>query len=285
MEDAIKESQRQLGAEHPTTLTIKSNLASAYEGLGRKTDVERIWKEVLEARQTFLGDKHPETLHSMAALGNFYMTNGRLDAAAGLFLKAAGLKVAASPSIAIMRLRRIGGDLGLKAVVYSKKMELKKLEPVLKEAAQIARERNGPDHAHVVFANSSLASLYLYWHDYAKAEPYFRDLLASWNKNGAGPGNRNFSELQYGICLLAQKKNPEAKSHLLAGYNGIRPGQEAAPPQEGADLGSLISHVLRLRDANGRRLSETALSIIHKDPKLEGMVLDLQFPAEPFVSR
>ena len=93
------------------------------------------------------------------------------------------------------------------------------------------------------------------------------------------------SELIYGVCLLAQRKFKEAQPHLLVGYNGLRPDRENTPLPETADLGRLMYMAFHLPGANGRPLGESTLSIIRKDSRLGAIVLDLQFPADPFAVR
>jgi hypothetical protein len=95
--------------------------------------------------------------------------------------------------------------------------------------------------------------------------------------------DRFVMELILGVCLLAQQKFDDAKSHLLAGYNGMRPDRDRIPPVEQPDLGWLIEQVDRLRDKTGALLvNTTILSRLHKDPRLQEIVQDLQFPAEVF---
>ncbi len=275
--DFIKEARARIGDQHPATIAAMSNLALVSKSLGDNTEAARLWNEALEGRRSVLGRKHPETLYSLVVLGEFYMTHGKLDDAEPLLREALeGCRTALDRNHDTTEMALMG-----LAVVYSSKGELEKLEPVLKEAAQIALARNGPDDGNTGAANMSLATLYLFRRNYAKAEPCLRECVAFWKRNSSGPGNRFYNELQYAECLVAQKDFASAKTHLLAGYNGIRAGHPDYPPRERADLGSLIFHLLRLRDDNGRPLSESVLSNMQTDPGLKAVVLDLQFPDNP----
>ena len=53
-----------LGAEHPETLTSKSNLADCVQWCGDYERAERIHREVLASRRRALGDAHCDTLAS-----------------------------------------------------------------------------------------------------------------------------------------------------------------------------------------------------------------------------
>ena len=63
----------------------------------------------------------------------------------------------------------------------------------------------------------------------------------------------------------------------------MRPERDKTPPLKQADLDWLIEQVGDLRDANGHPIRETTpISVLHKDPGLQVIVFDVQFPAEPF---
>ena len=257
-----------------------SNLAQVYKSVDKLPEAEQLWTDVLQAKRDIFGDKHPQTLYSLVVLGVFYLEHQRPGDAEPLFRESlAGCRAALNRNHDTTEMALAG-----LAVIYGSKAELEKLEPVLKEAAQISLAKNGPDDLNTGKANWSLAMLYWLRNEYAKAEPCLRECLAFQKRNGAGPGNPHFNELQYGVCLLAQGREMESKPHLLAAYNGIRPGQENAPPLESGDVGRLLYRILRLRDTDGRPLSQTILAVIHKDPKLEGLLLDLQFPGKLFES-
>ena len=60
--------KRVLGAEHPSTLTSMTNLASTYWNQGRWTEAEELQVQVMETIKRVLGAEHPSTLTSMANL-------------------------------------------------------------------------------------------------------------------------------------------------------------------------------------------------------------------------
>src|ERR1700722_98886 len=67
--------KRMLGAEHPSTLTSMTNLASTYRNQGQSKEAEELEVQVMEARKRVLGPEHPDTLTSMDNLASMYSEN------------------------------------------------------------------------------------------------------------------------------------------------------------------------------------------------------------------
>ncbi|SLM38770.1 violaceus kinesin [Lasallia pustulata] len=75
-----------LGEKHPDTIYSmadlaatyhQQDLAATYHQQGRSKEAEEIYVEVLELRKEVLGEKHPDTIHSMADLAATYHQQGR----------------------------------------------------------------------------------------------------------------------------------------------------------------------------------------------------------------
>ena len=68
---------KQLGADHPDTLTSRNNLAYAYRSAGRLAEATALFERTLADRERVLGADHPDTLTSQNNLerartkGNF----------------------------------------------------------------------------------------------------------------------------------------------------------------------------------------------------------------------
>ena len=69
--------KRELGADHPDTLTSMANLASTYRNQGRWDDAEKLEVQVMETRKTKLGLDHLDTLTSMADLAFTWKRSGK----------------------------------------------------------------------------------------------------------------------------------------------------------------------------------------------------------------
>ena len=71
------EWNHQGGDEQNTQLRSKTDLAIDYEKQGLWGEAEKLFKEVVFARQSALGNEHPDTLTSMANLASMYRNQGR----------------------------------------------------------------------------------------------------------------------------------------------------------------------------------------------------------------
>src|SRR5579862_5269146 len=69
--------KRELGGEHPSTLTSMANLASTFWNQGRWKEAEELQAKELEICSRVLGEEHPSTLTSMANLAWTYRNQGR----------------------------------------------------------------------------------------------------------------------------------------------------------------------------------------------------------------
>ena len=67
----------QVGDEQKRQPGTKTALAMDYEKQGHWRESEKLFKEVVVARQSALGEEHPDTLASMANLASTYMNQGR----------------------------------------------------------------------------------------------------------------------------------------------------------------------------------------------------------------
>ena len=72
-----KSREKELGPEHPDTLTSMDNLASTYTEQGRWREAEELGVLVFETRKRVLGPEHPDTLMSIANLAWTFWNQGR----------------------------------------------------------------------------------------------------------------------------------------------------------------------------------------------------------------
>jgi tetratricopeptide (TPR) repeat protein len=79
--EVLEASEKQLGTDHPDTLTAMNNLARAYASQGRYDDAESLHKQALDGREKRLGAAHPDKLRSMNDLALVYSSRGRHDGA------------------------------------------------------------------------------------------------------------------------------------------------------------------------------------------------------------
>ena len=74
-----------LGPDHPYTLTVRNNLAVAYESVGRFGEAIELFEQVLAERERVLGADHPDTLNTRNNLAGAYESVGRFGEAIELF--------------------------------------------------------------------------------------------------------------------------------------------------------------------------------------------------------
>ncbi|KAF1810813.1 HET-domain-containing protein [Eremomyces bilateralis CBS 781.70] len=91
-EELQAEGKRVLGAEHPDTLTSMANLASTYRGQGRWKEAEELQADELNICSRVLGAEHPSTLTSMANLTSTWKAQGRDTEAIGLMMECVRLQ-------------------------------------------------------------------------------------------------------------------------------------------------------------------------------------------------
>jgi len=77
-------SERVLGPDHPSTLTVRTSLASVYRGLGRYSEAVELLQRTLLDSERVLGEDHPSTLSVRANLASAYQDLGRYSEAVQL---------------------------------------------------------------------------------------------------------------------------------------------------------------------------------------------------------
>jgi tetratricopeptide (TPR) repeat protein len=73
-----------LGAEHPETLTLGTDLVPAFQLAGRLEEAAALAEQTLSGCKRALGTDHPQTLSARNALGAVYRSAGRLEEAVNL---------------------------------------------------------------------------------------------------------------------------------------------------------------------------------------------------------
>ena len=76
-EPLLKDAERVLGPDHPSTLASRSCLANAYQAAGRAAEAIGLHQQALAAQERVLGPDHPNTLTSRSNLATAYRDAGR----------------------------------------------------------------------------------------------------------------------------------------------------------------------------------------------------------------
>jgi eukaryotic-like serine/threonine-protein kinase len=279
LHESVDELERQFGPDHRSTLIATRALASLlYDSTGTRAEAERLWHGVLERQKRLLGTGHPETLTTMVLLAESLLSQHQHNEAEGLF------REALKEGRRALDRNHASTITALTYLVYLqlRKGELKEAAGYLMESVAMTRSRLGPDSAITAKANDDAGMLLLIDGQYATAEPYLRDCLSYWINNHADREDHWRAELRLGVCLLAQKRHVESRSHLETFYNAMKPRDQPGDAKGADDLGVLIARITRLRDAQGQLRADASLNRLRADPNLATIVFDLQFPSCPF---
>jgi tetratricopeptide (TPR) repeat protein len=84
LRQALADSERVLGPDHPSTLSTRANLANVFIQLGRLEEATDLLRQTLADSERVLGPDHPSTLSTRANLANVFIEQGRLEEAADL---------------------------------------------------------------------------------------------------------------------------------------------------------------------------------------------------------
>jgi eukaryotic-like serine/threonine-protein kinase len=155
-ERALNLRRENLGARHPDTLTVMSNLANAYRTAGRFNDAVKLHEETLKLRQYALGPKHPDTLISMNNLASALQSAGRLDDAL-LLLEETLLLQKAELGPEHIDTRTSMNNL---ARAYQRVGRLKEALTLYEKTLALQKALLGPVHQHTLTSMSNLAMAY-----------------------------------------------------------------------------------------------------------------------------
>jgi hypothetical protein len=78
-------TEKQLGVEHPDTLSMVQNLATVFQLQGQYDKAEALYRQVLAGREKQLGDEHPDTLSTVQKLAFVFQQQGRYNDAEELY--------------------------------------------------------------------------------------------------------------------------------------------------------------------------------------------------------
>lgn len=148
--------QKQVGPEHPDTLTSMSSLAGAYVDSGSPELAIPLLEETFKLRKAKFGPYDHATLESMTRLGIAYEGAGRRDLAMPLLEHSLKLKKA---KLGPENQDTIGG-IDTLAVAY---LEAGRVDPAVslfEEALKLSKSKLGPDHPWTLTITGNLGTAY-----------------------------------------------------------------------------------------------------------------------------
>ncbi len=161
---------RELGEEHPDTLSSLSCLANLYHSQGRYDEAEPLFVKTLKISKRVLGEAHPDTLSCMNNLAVLYADRGRHNEAESLYVAVLEMKTRVlgeeHPSSLISMCNL--------AALYSDQGRYDESEPLHIRVLEIRRRILGDGHPDTLTSMHNLARLYDNQIRYDEAEPLHR---------------------------------------------------------------------------------------------------------------
>ena len=163
-----------LGPDHPYTLTVRNDLASAYYSAGRFGEAIELFERVLAEHERVLGPDHPDTLTTRDNLASAYLSVRRFDEAIELFEQVLDerkrLLGADHPDTLTTRHNLAGAYRSVRR--FGEAIEL--FERVLADRVRVL----GPDHPDTLTTRNNLAGAYYSAGRFGEAIELFERVLA-----------------------------------------------------------------------------------------------------------
>ena len=174
LERAVEGMVRTLGEDHPDTLVMRNNLASAYASAGEAHRAVALYEEVHERQSRVLGEDHPGTLVTAANLALAYQSLGSLDHALTSYRR-----------ILETQLRVLGEDHPRTlvtrhnlAAAYASVGDLRRAATTYERLLEAQIRVLGPDHIQTLGTENNLAAVLASAGDLQGARARYTELLA-----------------------------------------------------------------------------------------------------------
>ncbi|UQA92341.1 FxSxx-COOH system tetratricopeptide repeat protein [Streptomyces halobius] len=172
-ERALTAAARELGDTGPVTLTVRNNLARAYEFKGDAARALSLLEDTLRDRERVLGTDHPHTLSTRNNLAQAHQSAGNLARALPLFEQTLH-----------DRIRTVGRDhpdtliaRNNLAFAYTAAGDPARALPLHREIAEDAVRILGEHHLHTLIMRNNLAGAYAAVGDLGRAVPLYERVL------------------------------------------------------------------------------------------------------------
>ncbi|MFF7258802.1 FxSxx-COOH system tetratricopeptide repeat protein [Streptomyces sp. NPDC008159] len=173
-ERALTAATRERGHTDPATLTVRNNLARAYEFRGDAARAVSLLEDTLRDQKRVLGPDHPHTLSTRNNLAQAHQSAGNLARALQLFEQTLH-----------DRIRTVGRDApdtliarNNLAFAYVAAGDPARALPLHREIAEDAVRILGEDHLHTLIMRNNLAGAYAAVGDPGRAVPLYERVLA-----------------------------------------------------------------------------------------------------------
>jgi tetratricopeptide (TPR) repeat protein len=246
-------------ADHPDIAVTLLSLALVSKHLGDYAQAESYARQGLELDRKLFGDEAPETARALSDLGLVLRALDKNEEA----------ETSLRTAIAVYT-KTVGaddegvGDAQFElALVLRARKDIDGALAACEESLRIRRIHAKSTPGTLIGSQSLLAQLHHSKHEYALAEPAYRDVLESYRKlEGDGTLNVAVAYANLGMVLEDQRKLPEAEAELAHAVEIARKALDPADPT----LGFLMARFAHVKKERGNldeaaALLEEALAI------------------------
>lgn len=207
---AVSKIEKSFANQPEIEAAVREAIGMTYVQLERYKEAEQLLKQALEIRQSFLGEKHLDTMRSYKALGSFYIELGKLDEAEALTRKSLSL----ARKLLGNRHEQVGDSLLNLAGIVVLRGDLDEAESMYRKVLSIWKKDQ--DHLGVAWASSSLAGLLVKKEEYEEAEVLYQKALRIFREK-EGAEYPMVATILHGLALLKKERDDcEAALSLLA---------------------------------------------------------------------
>ncbi|MEM9452798.1 MAG: tetratricopeptide repeat protein [Myxococcota bacterium] len=208
-------------------------LVEAHDGLAqtlreqeRFDDAEQLYRRALHARESRLGDTHPEAAYQRTNLGNVLLARGKLDEAEQHFREALEILASAS-TVHAKRIAHARASLGTALHMHQRYSEA---EQELRQALSLFERELDPDQLRVAKVRLDIAVVLTEQGRALEAIDEYQGILGVLRHSEPTPSrNRLMVKClrDLGLLLVHQGRTREADARYRQALEILEPGQEA----------------------------------------------------------
>nr|VFJ60188.1 MAG: Tetratricopeptide repeat-containing protein [Candidatus Kentron sp. DK]VFJ61298.1 MAG: Tetratricopeptide repeat-containing protein [Candidatus Kentron sp. DK] len=238
-------ANRELGENHPSTLTSLSNLASLYFSQGRYGKAEQLYARAFASYERVLGAEHPATLVTINNLAALYQLQGRHEEAEPLHVRALKISERVLGAEHPNTLKTLNNLAGL----YRAQGQYGEAEPLIVRVLETSERVLGTEHLDTLRSLNNLAELYRAQGRYVKAEPLHLRAFASYERV-LGVGHPDTLTSLGNLALLYYQQGHYGEAEPL--YVRTLEGRERVLGTEHPDTLLSLNNLATLYESQGR---------------------------------
>ena len=202
--------ERELGEEHPSTLTTLHNLANLYRSRGEYEKARELYERVREVSEQVLGGEHPSTLITLNQLAVLYRAQGEYGKAQELYERVREAKE-----------RVLGGEhpstlttLNNLALLYQEQGEYGKAQELYARVREVSERVLGAEHPDTLMTLNNLAVLYWAQGEYGKAQELY-ERVREVRERVLGAEHPRTAATLYGLASIYEKQGRYGEAEKL----------------------------------------------------------------------